>query len=144
MLIELRLIPMLPVHSRLPGNPASPCPSSSWLPLLYPLLSGLSSAGSGLSSMISPPREPNGSGLLFSKHGCIVGQILAHHLIIGEEEEMESWHIQWPVCNSQLQRGKMAEKHLIFGYHNEPGFESSAQLKVMTRPREHQLHNTTA
>ena len=41
------LFPTLPMHSRLPGNPASPCPSSSWLPLLYPtLLSGLGSAGS--------------------------------------------------------------------------------------------------
>lgn len=30
----------------------------------------------------------DGAGLLFSKHGCIVSQVLTHHLIIGEEEEV--------------------------------------------------------
>ena len=30
----------------------------------------------------------NGSGWFFSKHGCVVGQILVHHLIVGEEEEV--------------------------------------------------------
>lgn len=30
----------------------------------------------------------DGSGWFVSEHGCVVGQVLAHHLIVGEEEEV--------------------------------------------------------
>lgn len=66
-----------------------PCPSSArphpptpFCPLVWVQLEA------ARTKAISHLTGANGSGWFFSKHGCVVGQILVHHLIVGEEEEV--------------------------------------------------------
>lgn len=54
---------------------------------LFCLLTGFSQRLLSLKQASHLPGA-DGAGFFFSKHGCIVGQILAHHLITGEEEEV--------------------------------------------------------
>lgn len=80
----LPVLPTLPVTSaqRTPTRagtlPRRTLHASSAPPLFHPTLCPLASHLAGAS----------GSGLFFSKHGGIVGQVLVHHFIVGEEEEI--------------------------------------------------------
>lgn len=78
------------VYSHLSRHPVPTVHKKCQLPHLYPTLCPLSGFSWLLPQLmqVSHLTGANGSGLFFSKRGGIVCQILVHHFIIGEEEEI--------------------------------------------------------
>lgn len=128
-LIKVLAYSPLSVHSHPPRQPAPTphCPSSPGSSSSTPL----SAFWSGFSwqppkvMQVSHLTGADGSGLLFSKHGCVVGQILAHHLIIGEEEEIGLGTFNGLCVIPNCKGEKMAEKKASNpGYHEPPSVQS--------------------
>lgn len=67
--------------------------------------------------------------MLFSKHGGIVGQILVHHLIIGEEEEigLGTFNSLCIIPNYKVKKKKVADEK-----GSNPGYQEPLVFSLTT------------